>query len=318
MGHQTERRTGGSTPGERGPALAILATAPRPGLVLRGLCPPLTAAEAAALQTAWLKSIAQELPGIGVHLFGRPADALPMLRYFAGPGVDLREWRAAHGAAVDLGALAAAAVDLFAAGHAPVLARAADAPDVPTDDLLACAEVARRGGTVIARDQRGAPWLLALPDAEGLTAVLARPDAPEVRRGPWARTVATADDLDLLLRERRAGAGEHPFLPVRDLQAALRFHEVVTAAELVDRDRTTATIAIGGALLELVVRGAEFAPNGVQLRVDDVDALAVSLAAHHCAGATEQPVRRTDDVSEAIGADPDGNRLVFASVPAAR
>jgi hypothetical protein len=74
MRDQTETNAAGSgAAAGRGPALVIVAEAPRPGNVLTGLCPPLRHGEAAALQTAWLKGIAQPLPGVAVWLFGRPA-----------------------------------------------------------------------------------------------------------------------------------------------------------------------------------------------------------------------------------------------------
>jgi glycosyltransferase A (GT-A) superfamily protein (DUF2064 family) len=195
MAHQTESQGRGSAGAGRGPALVVLATAPRPGLVLPGTCPPLRAAEAAGLQTAWLKEIAQELPGTAVHLCGRPADALPMLHYFAGPGVELHEWRSDHRGAMVRDVLARAAAEAFAAGHRPVLVRTADTPDVDRATLLACLDAARRGDCVLGRDQRGAPWLLAAADADASANARARP-------GPWARCVSDAMDLWLLLHER--------------------------------------------------------------------------------------------------------------------
>ncbi len=129
MAQPTETAGRGSPPTGKGPVLALLATAPRPGLSLRGCCPPLTPAEAGALQTAWLKSAAQELPGATVLLYGQPLDALPMLKYFAGPGVELRPHRFLPGVGGQE-PIQALAAELFAEGFGPVLVRLCDVPDV--------------------------------------------------------------------------------------------------------------------------------------------------------------------------------------------
>ncbi|MEO6595773.1 MAG: hypothetical protein ABIP94_13560, partial [Planctomycetota bacterium] len=150
MVHQTESGARGSSgPGGtgKGAALAILATAPRPGLVLQELCPPLMPSEASALQTAWLKHIVRELPGASVFLYGRPADALPMLRYFAGPGVELREWPGANEPGT-VESMATVAGELFAEGYGPVLVRTMDAPEPTEAVLLACLRAAARGDLV--------------------------------------------------------------------------------------------------------------------------------------------------------------------------
>ena len=301
MARQTETGTAGS--GGRGPALAILATAPRPGLVLPGLCPPLLPAEAAALQTAWLKRFCTELPGVAVYLFGRPADALPMLRYFAGPGVELREWQADE-RRVD--AMSEVARGLFAEGYSPVLVRTADVPDALEADVLACAAAAASGDVVMAPDQCGQPWLFGFPDA-------ARTTARPTRRGPWARRIRDADDLALLLHERRPPGGDAPTLPVRDVQAALRFYETVFAAELVARDAASATVAAAAFTLRLAARGPEHRPNGLRLRAADLDLLAELPLAHGCVAAGDGIAPRIGGSIDFTVADPDGNRLCFWS-----
>lgn len=298
MGDQTESSATGSG---AGPAMAIVAVAPRPGLAVRGACPPLTDAEAAGLQTAWLKQIAQELPGVAVRLYGRPADALPMLRYFAGPGVDLHEWRPRAGSARDQ--LAAVAGELHAAGHAPVLVRTADTPDVTTATLFACLDAARQGSCVLGNDQRGEPWLLACADAASLAT-----ETP--RRGPWARSVQDAHDLQLLWHERLGDDADEPAtLPVRDLQAALRFYEVAFAAELHGRDDRSATIATPWWQLRLLARGPQFAANGLLLPCEDTVALAARLEPHGGIRAGCGPAPRIGGGSDLIATDPDGNRL---------
>ncbi len=304
MALQTESQGQGSGGPAHGPALVVLAIAPRPGLALPTACPPLRAAEAAGLQTAWLKQIAQELPGVTVHLCGRPADALPMLRYFAGPGVELGEWQEAPEGPMTRDVLARAAAAPFAAGHAPVLVRTADTPDIDSATLLACLDAARQGQCVLGRDQRGAPWLLAAPD---LAALAAMPDRP----GPWARCVRDAFDLRLLWQEREGGGDEARVLPVRDLQAALRFYEVVFGAELVATDGQSATIAVASFRLHLVAQGAAFAANGLLLPCEDTVKMAADLAPHGVVGAGDEPAPRIGGGNAVTITDDAGNRLTF-------
>lgn len=315
MVDQTESSGGGSAT-MRGAAVAIVATAPRPGLALPDACPPLSPAEAAGLQTAWLKAIAGELPGVAVHLCGRPADALPMLRYFAGPGVELRPWNWTGRGAVSLAALAECAAARFAEGHAPVLVRTADTPDVPVETLLACVEAARRGA-VLGRDQRGAPWLLGGPD----TASLADPAPTEA---PWARSVQDHADLLHLWRERSAGhehgaGSEHgadavpPTLPVHDLQASLRWYETVLGGELLGRDEGTATLRCRGRRLRLAAVGSTFAPNGLCFSCEDPAAVAAAASAHGAVRRGDGPAPRIGGGIAATVTDDNGHRLCFAS-----
>lgn len=312
MAHQTESGPTGSGPAAKGPALAILAVAPRPGLVLPGLCPPFSPTEAGALQTAWLKGIVQELPGVAVHLFGGPADALPMLRYFAGPGVTLRPWQPA---APDLATLLAAAAELLAEGHAPVAVRTTDAPDAPTAAVLACLAAAAVA-PVVARDQRGEPWLLAVPDAMQLAAL--RSGAVTGSRGPWARSVRDPDDLALLLSERSEGPADAPVLPVVDLQSALRFHEVVFGSEVLGRDPESATVRLCDARIRLHQRRSDFAPNGLRLPCADFDTRIVALREHGCIAAGDAPGPGVDGGIDTTATDQDGNRWTFVKVPRGR
>ena len=318
---QTESGGPGSRPSANGPALAILTTAPRPGLVLQGLCPPLRAAEASALQTAWLKHIAQELPGIAVFLFGRPADAMPMLRYFAGPGVELREWPvlAPNGRTQDWQEAAiAVARDLFAQGFGPVLVRAADAPEPTQATLLACAAAAQNE-VVMAPDQRGAPWLLGWPSL----AHLQEPAA--TRRGPWARTVQNELDLTLLLHERAGQPGAQPAvlpgalptLPVRNLQAALQYYETVLGARLLSREEHAATVGTAEFTVRLVQRGPDFTPNGLFLPCATAAALRARLGAEVRINPGDELATQTDGGIGFSIADQDGNRLTFGTGPTA-
>lgn len=318
----------GSSRSTKGPALAILATAPRPGLVLQGTCPPLRPAEAAALQTAWLKHIVQELPGVAVYLFGRPKDAMPMLRYFAGPGVELRDWQMVTDERGPIEPMAAVAQELFAAGHGPVLVRTADAPEPSANDLLACAAATGRGELVWAPDQRGEPWLVGLPQPAhaaalhlaqrqraGLAAAvgaLGIAATTTVRRGPWARTVRTADDLALLLHERHP-AGRPPTLPVQNLQAALQFYEHAFGTELLSRDDTTATVRGAAFELRLWERGPGSEPNGLWLLCSDPTSLADQCAAQLTIPAADQPAERAGGGSDFTATDPFGHRLTFGT-----
>ncbi len=318
MAQPTESGTGGSRAGERGPALAVLATAPRPGLVLQGCCPPLTPTEAGALQTAWLKQVVQELPGAAVFLFGRPADAMPMLRYFAGPGVELREWPATVSPGSGAEPMLAAAAALFNAGHGPVLVRGVDAPQPQQADLLACLAACQRGEFVWAPDQRGDPWLCGFADAAQLQALLqagpsgrALADAVAVRRGPWARTIRDQLDLPMLWHERCGADAGPPTLPVRDLQSALQFFETVFDTELRSRDDNQALIAAPTFPLRLQQRGLDFVANGVCLQVDDAKALFASLQPHDVVAPGDRPALATDGRWDFTTTDPFGNRLTF-------
>ncbi len=307
MAQPTESYPGGSAAGGRGPALAILTQAPRPGLVGNECCPPWTPAEIAALHTAWLKRIAQEMAGVAVFLFGRPTDALPMLRYFAGPGVELREWR---GDPAEPAAAVAAA--LQALGHGPVLVRTATAPDATEADVRLCLAAAQRGETVLAADQRGDAWLQAFP-ALRTGGPPAGDVPPQPRRGPWARTVHNADDLALLLHERGGpeAVAAPPPLPVRDLQAALQFYETVLGTELLLRDETGATLGHAGFRLRLQARGAGFTGNGLRLDVADVET-PHAAAARHGAIAPRDGLAVAADGRACFGlVDADGNRLWF-------
>lgn len=284
-------------------------------MVLQGCCPPLTPAEAGALQTAWLKQIVQELPGAAVVLFGRPDDAMPMLRYFAGPGVELRAWPAT---APVVDPMLAAADALFAADHGPVLVRSADAPQPQQEELLACLAATARGDLVLAPDQRGAPWLCGFADRSQVQA-LARAGAQRralgsdvvVRRGPWARTVQDADDLELLLHERRGTTNGPPRLPVRDLQSALQFFETVFEAELLARDGRSASIETPTFALHLEQRGTAFLANGLCFSVAAPESLFASLRHHDIVAPGDHPAVATDGLRDFTVTDPSGNRLTF-------
>ncbi|MFM1871675.1 MAG: hypothetical protein RL398_1097 [Planctomycetota bacterium] len=306
MVQPTESGTAGSLGRAKGPALGILAVAPRPGAVLQGCCPPLTAAEAGALQTAWLKLVAQELPGAAVLLFGTPPDAMPMLKYFAGPGVELRPWPAMPNGGE---AMLAAAAALLAEGYGPVLVRTADAPDVTERDLKNCLGAVRDDGLLLAPDQRGHVWLLGAYDAAALAALGSAATMVAKRRGPWRRTVRQADDLTALLYERSRDAAGAPSLGVRDLQSALQFYEVVLAAELLHRDERGATVRFWGHDLRLKARGDEFVPNGLCLPVDDVVVCRDGLGAHQVVAPGDDLATDIDGVAGFVVTDPFGNRL---------
>ncbi|MBL9078792.1 MAG: hypothetical protein JNL08_14895 [Planctomycetes bacterium] len=278
--------------------------APRPGLALVEACPPLRAAEAAGLQTAWLKQAAQELPGAAVYLFGGPADALPMLRYFAGPGVELLPFAAAGPTPPTRADLQAVAAELFALGHAPVVVRTADTPDVTAATVLACLAAAATG-SVLGCDQYGDAWLCGGPPRDA-------PAGAAPQAAPWARRVRTADDLELLWHERqRADRTEPPWLPVPDLQAALRWYETVCGAELVADDGVTATLVAPAFRLRLVARGPRHRANGIALETADVAALAATCRSHGAVRDGDGPAPRIGGGIAFTATDAAGNRLVF-------
>ncbi len=306
MPQATVSGTSGSNAPASGAALGILATAPRPGLVLTGLVPSLTAAEAAALATAWMKVLVAELPGVAVQLFGRPADAMPMLRYFAGPGVTPCVWDEPGTARPDRAAMLRALTTLLDRGHAPVAVRVPDAPDTTEADVVACLQAAAHD-PVEALDQRGEPWLLAAPDRDAILDLAAGRPA---RRGPWARTVRVFDDLVLLAHERDPARGA-PTLPVRDLQAALRFYESVFAAELLARSDTFAFLGIGAARITLQARGLDFVKNGVRIPCDDPSSMIVRAREDHALDESTPDGDRIGGGKDATATDQDGNRITF-------
>lgn len=140
------------------PALVLFGKAPRPGQVKTRLCPPLTAAEAAALYGAFLRRIVRPHPAARTYLYGTPADALDELRPFAPEGVEVR---AQCGA--DLWQrLTACFAELFAAGHDAVVLRNTDSPDLPDarvdEALAACGP----GRVVLGPDRGGGYYLIGL------------------------------------------------------------------------------------------------------------------------------------------------------------
>jgi len=256
-----------------------------------------------------LKHIAQELPGVAVFLCGRPLDAMPMLRYFAGPGVELRDWPAATPEPKD--AMIAVASELFEKGFGPVLVRTADAPEPAQEALLACAEAARHH-VVLAKDQRGAAWLMGWPTAAHLGA------PSPVKRGPWARTVQNDLDLRCLLHERSPRAGDLPSLPVRNLQAALHYYETVFGAELLFRSPDSASVRSAAFAVRLCQRGADFTPNGLWLPCDDPTALLVTFGDLVRLDPGDEPA---EQIGGGIGltlTDQDGNRITLGTAAIAR
>lgn len=316
MAQPTETAGRGSPPTGKGPVLALLATAPRPGLSLRGCCPPLTPAEAGALQTAWLKSAAQELPGATVLLYGQPLDALPMLKYFAGPGVELRPHRFQPGVGGQE-PIQALAAELFAEGFGPVLVRLCDVPDVIDADLQACLAATLHGRLVLAPDQRGQAWLTGFADAGQLTAfALADAHQLPLQRGPWRRTIRHGDDLTHLLHERLGTDAGPAELGVRNLQASLQFYDVVLGAELLAREPGRARLGFGderraGGPLVLVERGAGFVPNGLCRHVADLVAWRDRLGAHQVVRPGDELGAAVDGIRDFTLTDPCGNRLTF-------
>jgi len=125
-------------------AVAIMAKAPRPGTVKTRLCPPLVAAEAAALYRCFLLD---KIATVGALVDARPViayspdDARAELGGLA-PGFTLV---AQHGP--DLGArLHATLADLLAAGHVGAIAVDSDTPTLPSAFLQQAVDCLSRPG----------------------------------------------------------------------------------------------------------------------------------------------------------------------------
>jgi catechol 2,3-dioxygenase-like lactoylglutathione lyase family enzyme len=320
--------------------LVFLATAPRPGAVGDGFCPPLRPEEAAAVHAAWLRRIVQPIPGIATFLHGHPPNGLEMLRYFAVPGVELRAQRGADRWA----RLAASFEDAFAAGYAPVAVRSTEAPDAGIAEIEAAFAQSRPGRIVLAPDQRDGFWLavLAAPCPElfsGLgdvplaaarerVAARARELGLEVAAGPVAHAVHTWADLQQLAELRggapppAAGRGAEPMrlrqaipvLPVRNLQAAKQWYEVQLGCELVVDSPRYAGMRRGAMEIHLSVcdEVASGGLSGCRVEVAGIDALYAELQPrdilHAHGGLRDQPW----GFREFTVVDCDGNAITFA------
>jgi hypothetical protein len=141
--------------------VAYFAKAPLPGLVKTRLVPPLTHAEAAGLYGGFLAAVLRPVPGASTYVYGWPADALGAIVSAApdrGSGLIVRPQVGA-----DLWArMRQCFADLFAAGHAPVLIRNTDSPDLPAAVVAQALLEAAPGRVVLGPDAGGGYYLIAL------------------------------------------------------------------------------------------------------------------------------------------------------------
>ncbi|MCA8955102.1 MAG: glycosyltransferase [Planctomycetes bacterium] len=163
MTAQTVTPRGSSGAPWAGPAVAYFAKAPRPGSVKTRLCPPLTTEEAAAIYGAFLCRIVVPVPGARTHVFGWPEDELTMIEAHLAPevrsgGLVLRPQRGD-----DLwGRMRSCFDELFAAGHAPVVIRNTDSPEVGVETVREAIDRAAPGRVVLGPDFGGGYYLVAL------------------------------------------------------------------------------------------------------------------------------------------------------------
>jgi len=219
---QTDPESSGSPgrglPPGTGPAVAYFAKVPRPGAVKTRLCPPLTPAEAAGLYRGFLTDVVRPVPGARTFCYVWPADGAAEVAALLPAGIEVRPQRGA-----DLWErLRGSSAELFAAGHAPVLIRNTDSPDLPA----ACVEEALRragpGRVVLGPDAGGGYYLVALGEpcpqlfpcggeergatVYAETVARARGLGLAIEELEVHRDVDTFDDLLLLWAERRGGS----------------------------------------------------------------------------------------------------------------
>ncbi len=216
MAPQTDSAGGGSR--RRGPAVVYFAKAPVPGRVKTRLTPPLTPAEAAGLYRAFLIDAVVPISGARTLVYGWPAAELAVLRGCVPASIEVRPQRGD-----DLFARVEACFDeLFAEGHAPVVVRNTDSPDLPVERVEEAIVRCAPASVVLGPDQGGGYYLVALggrcpglfsghgeggPDVLAQTAARARAQGLRVELLAPAPDVDTFEDL-LALWRRRPGPRE--------------------------------------------------------------------------------------------------------------
>jgi|SRR5579859_387351 len=225
----TQPRLAGSVV-QAGPAVLIMAKAPRPGTVKTRLHPVLGPAGCAVLAERLLRhtvSVAQAAGGAAVFVAVEPPDALDEVASLIPAGVRLLPQRGAQ-----LGErLAAAAGEVFASGHGPVVVIGTDAPTLTASRLVQAFGDLERGrgvvfgpacdgGYYLAGLNRPAPALFALdPDVWGGERVLSASLAAARRAGLDPGLLPALRDLDTPADARALLAD--PLLPPA-IAAALR------------------------------------------------------------------------------------------------
>lgn len=178
--------------------MVYFAKAPLPGQVKTRLCPPLTTDEAAALYGAFLRRVVRPVPGVRTLVYGWPGEQRAALEAalpagWQDAGVELRDQRGA-----DLWErMQNCFAELFAEGHAPVLIRNTDSPDLDQALVATALEQCGSGRVVLGPDGGGGYYLIGLDQA--------RPEllaaAPEGADTVFAQTAARVREAGLELVE---------------------------------------------------------------------------------------------------------------------
>jgi uncharacterized protein len=146
--------------------VAVMAKASLPGKAKTRLCPPLSAAEAADFNTAFLKDIAENLAAAGARasiagtMAYSPAGSEAFFKANIPSSIRLREMSAPRFGDCLTGAL----MDQFAAGHEAACVLNSDSPTLPAQLLVEMADVLREPGdrAVLGPSLDGGYYLLAL------------------------------------------------------------------------------------------------------------------------------------------------------------
>jgi rSAM/selenodomain-associated transferase 1 len=191
----------------RGPAIAVMAKAPRPGLAKTRLIPALGAEGAARLARAFLidtAALARRAAlacGGAAHVLATPDAAAAELSALTGLA-------ALPQGGGDLGArIAAAFAGMFARGHAPVLLIGADTPALPQAHIAAALALAAAEprAAVLGPSGDGGYWTVALSApapslfagiAWGTAKVLEQTRAAAARAGIPLSFAPSWDDVD--------------------------------------------------------------------------------------------------------------------------
>jgi hypothetical protein len=168
----SEKRVQRVPPGaESSVGIAVMAKASAPGRTKTRLVPPLTAQEAADLNTSFLRDVAgnilkagKSVPVSGYMAFGPPGSA-PFFEAILPPGIGLVEsWIGAFG-----DCLFHAVTELFACGHAAACVLNSDSPTLPTALLVELAQVLSAPGdrAVLGPSEDGGYYVLGLKAPHG-------------------------------------------------------------------------------------------------------------------------------------------------------
>ncbi len=205
-------------------AIAVMAKASEPGRTKTRLTPPLTSAEAAALNTAFLRDVTAKLMRVGDETpiapyvaFGPPRSE-PFFRAILAEGPELIEvWRPNFGECLWL-----ATTSMLEAGHTAACVLNSDSPTLPTAYLVEAAQWLARPGdrAVLGPSTDGGYYILGLKQAHRRmfadidwstervaeqTRVRAREIGLEVHELPLWYDVDDADSLRTVVADLRLG-----------------------------------------------------------------------------------------------------------------